>query len=131
MEDARSGNRRLLRKFVSAWLEGEFQTVVEAFDSNIRWWTPLRDEDAVGPHETCVELRTVLAGIIGPVTVSALMVTEDGTRGVAELSAGNTSTFGNPTLVTSVVGFSASGLVAEGRTYLDLRAVTKREEVSS
>ena len=121
MQDVRSKARTSLQEFVSAWLGGNYEAVAEACSPTVRWWTPLSDKTATGPDEAFAALERVLAPIPRPIEVSALVVAEDGSRGVVEMRARTVSDAGTLTLVTSVIAFSA-GTVAEGRTYVDLTA---------
>jgi ketosteroid isomerase-like protein len=117
MDDARTEARRSLRHLASAWLEGDWAAVAESCRPTVHWWSPLAPETVSGADEVSTHLDALLRGVPGHVAVTALVVNDDGTRGVVEMvSAGTDHT--PPTAVTSVVGLSG-GRVTNGRTYVE------------
>lgn len=121
MQDARTTARKSLEDFAVAWLAGDEDAVTRTCSPGVRWWTPLGGETDPGPAAVSAALAAVLATAPRPIEVTALAISEDGSRGVLELRAAAGAPTGSATLVTSVVTVSA-GKIMEGRTYADLEA---------
>lgn len=120
MEDPRSTARSSVQQFVAAWLAGDFDTVSQTCSATVQWWSPVSPE-AAGPAEACAALESVLAPVPRPIEVTGLLVNEDGTRSVVEMRSPARAQDGPSTFVTSVIGLTA-GEIAEGRTYIDVKA---------
>ena len=123
MEGARARARSLGESLVSAWLAGDHDAVSAACTPDVRWWTPLTDEQPSGPAAANAALSQVLAPLQRPVEVTAVIPSDDGTRCVVELRSAATP----PALVTSVLSVR-DGKIAAGRTYTDLREHDPRPE---
>jgi len=121
MQDARTTARKSLEDFTVAWLAGDEDAVTRACSPGVRWWTPLGGETDPGPTAAWAALAAVLETTPRPIEVTALAVSEDGSRCVLELRAAAGSPTGSATLVTSVLMVSA-GMIMEGRTYADSEA---------
>lgn len=118
MQDARTTARNRLECFTAAWLTGDEDAITRTCSPGVRWWTPLGGETDPGPTATWASLAAVLDGTPRPIEVTALAISEDGSRGVLELRGAPTAPTGSASLVTSVVTVSA-GKIVEGRTYAD------------
>jgi ketosteroid isomerase-like protein len=121
MEGARSRARSLVEDLTSAWLAGDYDTVSSACAPDVRWWTTAAGGTADGPADTSAALRHVLAPLAGPVEVTAVVPSDDGSRCVVEMRSAAIPPDTQPTFVTSVVSLR-DGTVSAGRTYTDLRA---------
>ncbi|MGH3357498.1 MAG: nuclear transport factor 2 family protein [Nocardioidaceae bacterium] len=118
MPDARSTTRKSVEDFATAWLDGDEATVARACSPGVRWWTPVAGETGPGPAATWAALTAILEAAPRPIEITALAISDDGSRGVVEMRAAAGAPTGSATLVTSVVRVS-SGKVVEGRTYAD------------
>lgn len=121
MPDVRVQAREAVHTLVTAWLAGDRDGVTVVLAPTVRWWTPLSDESSEGPAGAWSSLEAVLARIPRPIEIDALLVNEDGTRGVVELRAPAPDQAA--VLVTSVVTLS-DGSIVEGSTYTDVGAAT-------
>lgn len=117
MHDARSRTRTVVQVLLLGWLNGHGGFVALAGTSAVRWWTPFSDAELGDVAEIERVLRGLLERVAGPVEVGAVIVAEDGTIAVVELSARTTT--GATTLITSVLTM-ADGRVSHGRTYADV-----------
>lgn len=118
MQDARTTARNCLECFTAAWLTGDEDAISRACSPGVRWWTPLSGEADPGPTAAWAALAAVLQTTPRPIEVTALAISEDGSRGVLELRGEPTAATGSASLITSVVTMSA-GKIVEGRTYAD------------
>lgn len=118
MQDARAVARESLSTFVEAWIAGEPEAASGVLDPAVRWWTPLSDSPAEGPTHAWAALGAVIAGAAHPIQVSALLVNDDGTRGVIELRAG--TEVPQPAALTTTVVTLFGGKVLSGATYSDV-----------
>ena len=123
MEGARARTRSLVESLTSAWLVGDRDAVSAACTPDVRWWTPLTDEEASGPADASAALHQALAPLQRPVQVTALVPSDDGNRCVVELRSAATP----PAFVTSVLSLR-DGKISAGRTYADLREHDPRPE---
>jgi ketosteroid isomerase-like protein len=121
MEGARSPALSVAQALVSAWLAGDDDTVSSACTPDVRWWTPLADEPTSGPTDAGAALRRVLAPLLQPVAVTAVVPSQDGSRCVVELRSAGTP----PAFLTSVISLR-DGKISAGRTYSDLRGLDDR-----
>ena len=112
MEGARARAHGLAESLASAWLTGDHAGVSSACAPDVRWWTPLADDDAVGPTDSSAVLLRVVEPLQRPVQVTAVVPSDDGTRCVVEMR----SAASPPQFVTSVLSLH-DGKVAAGRTY--------------
>ena len=119
MEDARTEARTCLQRFTTAWLERDGASVAETCRPDVRWWSPLRPDGLDGAEPVGAHLVALLQDV-APVEITALIVNDDGTRGVVELLSSGADGR-QPTPLTSVLGLSG-GQVADGRTYVDTKA---------
>jgi ketosteroid isomerase-like protein len=119
VRDPRSAARDAVQEFASAWLDGDYEAIDRVCSPSVRWWVPWGTGTAEGAMAIRRELERLLTAAPGPLAISGLLVSEDGSRGVVEMRADSASRDAAPTLLTSVVTLS-SGRVIEGRTYTDL-----------
>jgi hypothetical protein len=120
MEDARTQARQCLQRFTSAWLERDRGALAETLLPSVHWWSPVSPDDLTGAEPVGTHLDALLRDVEPPVTITALIVNDDGTRGVVE-AVSSDGEGGRPTPLTSVIRLSG-GKVADGRTYIDVRA---------
>ncbi len=120
MEDARTEARSCLQRFTTAWLEHDSSRLAETCLPSVRWWSPLRPDGLDGAGPVGAHLAALLLDVAPPVEITALVVADDGTRGVIELLSSGADGH-QPTPLTSVLGLSG-GKVADGRTYVDTKA---------
>jgi hypothetical protein len=120
MEDAHTEARHTLQRFASAWLDGSHAAVAEGCRPTVRWWSPLAPERLDGAEALSTHLDALLRDVARPVAITALVVNDEGTRGVVEMISAATDTSAS-TALTSVVELSG-GKVADGRTYVDVTA---------
>jgi ketosteroid isomerase-like protein len=120
MEGARTRARRLVEELTSAWLAGHDDTVSSVCTADVDWWTPATGGTASGPTATSDALRGVLAPLRHPVTVTAVVPSDDGTRCVVEMRSAVTPDDAAPSFVTSVISLR-DGKISGGRTYTDLQ----------
>ena len=120
MEDARTEARNCLQRFTTAWLERDGAAVAATCLPSVRWWSPFRPDGLDGAEALGAHLADLLHDVATPVEITALIVNDDGTRGVVELLSSGADRK-QPTPLTSVVELSG-GKVADGRTYVDTRA---------
>ncbi|MCW2842580.1 MAG: hypothetical protein JWN22_496 [Nocardioides sp.] len=119
MQDAKTVARESVTTLVAAWLAGDPGATTGVLAPGVRWWTPLGGETAEGPDAVWGVVEAVLAGTPRPIEVTALILNEDGTRGVVELrSAASDEAL---VLVTSVITL-VDGTIVEGFTYSDVGA---------
>jgi ketosteroid isomerase-like protein len=128
MEGARSQARRVVQKLVSAWLAGDDESLSSACTPDVRWWTPLADGPTSGPTDAGAALRQVLGPLPQPVTVTAVVPSDDGSRCVVEMRSA-VAQHGPPAFVTSVLTLR-DGRIAAGRTYSDLPQQGRTAEAS-
>jgi ketosteroid isomerase-like protein len=123
MEGVRAHARSFVEDLTFAWLAGDHDAVAAACAPDVQWWTPLTDDAANGPIDSSAVLHRVLEQLQGPVRVTAVVPSDDGSRCVVEMrSAGSP-----PAFVTSVLSL-CDGRVVAGRTYTDLREHDQRPE---
>jgi ketosteroid isomerase-like protein len=118
--DARARARSLAEALTAAWLAGDHDAVARTCTADVRWWTPGTGGTACGPDEASAALREVLAPLRPPVTVTALVASDDGGRCVVELRSAAGPRDPSPAFVTSVLTLR-DGQIAAARTYSDLR----------
>lgn len=121
MDDAHAEARRCLQRFVSGWLAGSRPAVADVCRPAVRWWTPLASEHLEGADELSIHLDALLQGVVPPVEITALIVNDQGTRGVVEMLSAAADDGTPSTPLTTVVELSG-GKVVEGRTYVDVTA---------
>jgi ketosteroid isomerase-like protein len=119
MQDARTRARESVNTFVAAWLAGDPGAATEVLAPAVRWWTPLGGHFSADRAGAWDALQAVLARTPRPIEATALIVNEDGTRGVVELRTRASEE--SAVLVTSVVTL-VDGAVVEGFTYSDVGA---------
>jgi ketosteroid isomerase-like protein len=122
MDGARARARSLGADVTAAWLAGDYDTVAGLCATDVRWWTPVTGETAPGPADATAALRGVLAPLRRPVTVAAVVPSDDGTRCVVELRSAAGPQDPSPAFVTSVLTLR-DGTIASARTYTDLRGL--------
>jgi ketosteroid isomerase-like protein len=104
----------------AAWLAGDYDAVAGFCAADVRWWTPVSGESAGGPAGATAALREVLGPLRQPVTVTAVVPSDDGTRCVVELRSAAGPENPSPAFVTSVLTLR-DGRIGSARTYTDLR----------
>lgn len=119
MQDARTRARESVNTLVAGWLAGDPVATTKVLAPAVRWWTPLGGRSSSGPAGAWDALQAVLARTPRPIEVTALIVNEDGTRGVVELRTRAAEQ--SAVSVTSVVTL-VDGAVVEGFTYCDVGA---------
>lgn len=120
MEDEHAAARHCLQRLASAWLDGSHAAIAETCRPSVRWWSPFAPDGLEGVGELSTHLDALLRDVGRPVEVTALVVNEEGTRGVVEMLSAATA--GTPAAaLTSVVELSG-GQVTDGRTYVDVAA---------
>jgi ketosteroid isomerase-like protein len=119
MQDARTRALESVNTLVTAWLAGDQGALTRVLAPDVRWWTPLGGDTSGGPTGVESALEAVLARTARPIEVTALILNEEGTRGVVELRSAPAD---HPVdLVTSVVTLVDARIV-EGFTYSDIDA---------
>lgn len=114
MADARGQARRTLEDLAAAWLAGDRAGTERLLDAEVSWWTPMAADTLRGPDAVASHLVGLAAGFTARPEVTGVLVNDDGTRGVLEVSTGAPRG-----AATTVVTFD-DGRVVEGRTYVDV-----------
>jgi ketosteroid isomerase-like protein len=120
MDGAKARARTLGADLASALVSGDDHAVAKLCADDVRWWTPVSGENAAGPAGAVAALREVLAPLRQPLTVSAVIPGDDGTRCVVELRSAGDQDGLPPVFVTSVLTVHDDTVTA-ARTYTDLR----------